>query len=345
MKKILGLISVFLLVFVSTMPATSTSQTYSGIPTFSIVSVVKDSTVSIKTNNFPANDTFKVTMGPYGTLGIGGVVVDSTSSGAGGAFSKTYSIPVSLAGSARIAIRLHSATTGYYAYNWFYNNSTEAKSTTPAPGYSGHPYINIVAVTKNKDVTVYGYNFTMNDTYQVTMGAYGTLGIGGVKVGETKTGSSSTFTLTYSIPPSLAGSEKIAIRLQSPTSGYFAYNWFFNNSTVQDTPAPTPTPVPSTYSGFPWFSISAVKRDSSVTIQAKNFPPNDNFKVTMGAYGTKGINGIFIESTSSGAGGPFAKTYTIPTALAGASKIAVRLESSTSGYYAYNWFYNNTTAP
>jgi hypothetical protein len=24
---------------------------------------------------------------------------------------------------------------------------------------------------------------------------------------------------------------KIAIRLQSPTSGYFAYNWFFNNTT------------------------------------------------------------------------------------------------------------------
>jgi hypothetical protein len=346
MKKNLIYAVILVLVITSTLAATSISQAYSGIPTFSITSVVKDTSVTILTSNFPANDTFTVTMGLYGTLGVGGIVVDTTASGTGGAFSKTYTIPASLAGSERIAIRLQSSATGYYAYNWFYNNSTNAASSTPAPGYSGHPYINIVAVTQDKDVTIEGKNFTLNDTYQVTMGAYGTLGVGGIVIGTTMTGNSSTFELTYSIPASLKGSNKIAIRLQSPTSGYYAYNWFYNNSTGIVTPSPTPTKTAtSSYTGYPSFNISAVKRDSTVTISAKNFPPNDQFKVTMGAYGTKAVNGILVDTTSSGAGGDFQKTYTIPAALAGSYRIAIRLESSSSGYFAYNWFYNNTTTP
>ena len=97
---------------------------YSGVPTFTITSVVRDSSVTILTNNFPANDTFNVRMGPIGTQGIGGILVGTVNSGAGGSFSATFNIPPSLYGSYQIAIRLESPTTGYYAYNWFYNNTT-----------------------------------------------------------------------------------------------------------------------------------------------------------------------------------------------------------------------------
>ena len=45
---------------------------------FSIVSVSRDSTVKIKTYNFPANDKFTVTMGKMGTKGVGGVKVSIT---------------------------------------------------------------------------------------------------------------------------------------------------------------------------------------------------------------------------------------------------------------------------
>jgi len=61
-------------------------------------------------------------MGKYGTLGIGGVVIGTTNSGTGGAFSATYSIPAELKGETRIAIRLDSTTGGFYSYNWFWNN-------------------------------------------------------------------------------------------------------------------------------------------------------------------------------------------------------------------------------
>jgi hypothetical protein len=61
-------------------------------------------------------------MGEYGTYGIGGIVVTTVNSGAGGSFSATYAIPAALVGRSKIAIRLESANGYYYAYNWFYNN-------------------------------------------------------------------------------------------------------------------------------------------------------------------------------------------------------------------------------
>jgi LysM repeat protein len=95
----------------------------SQIPTIEILSVVRNKRVTIQTANFPANTDFSVTMGKYGTKGIGGMEVATTESGSGGSFTATYQIPYVLRGHDRIAIRLQSAS-GYYSYNWFYNNST-----------------------------------------------------------------------------------------------------------------------------------------------------------------------------------------------------------------------------
>ena len=92
------------------------------VPTFIIVSVKRDTTVTIKTANFPANQTFKVTMGPIGTQGLNGTSAGSTNSGSGGSFTATYNIPANLKGSNQISIRLQS-TSGYYSYNWFFNNT------------------------------------------------------------------------------------------------------------------------------------------------------------------------------------------------------------------------------
>lgn len=347
MKKIFRIVLIIMLVLTLLSPFTVKAvKAYSGIPTFSIVSVQKNTSVTIQTYNFPANDTFTVTMGPYGSQGIGGVVVGSTSSGSGGSFTVTYSIPSSLSGSYKIAIRLESPTTGYYAYNWFYNDTTGSAST-PVPGYSGYPWFSISAVVRDTSVTINANNFPANDSFKVLMGPYGTQGVGGIEVATTNTNAGGSFTATYSIPASLAGSYKIAIRLQSPTSGYYAYNWFYNNTTGSSgSPSPTatpgPTPIPG-YSGYPWFSISAVTRDVSVTISANNFPPNDSFTVMMGPYGTYGVGGYVVGTQNTDGGGAFTATYSIPAALAGSYKIAIRLQSPTSGYYAYNWFYNNTT--
>lgn len=100
-----------------------------------------------------------------------------------------------------------------------------------------------------------------------------------------------------------------------------------------------PTSKPAT---IPMFTIAGVVADQSVTIQAADFPAHQQFEVLMGAYGTLGVNVVKVATADSGNGGSFTATYTIPAALQGPARIAIRLQS-VSGYYSYNWFYNNTT--
>jgi LysM repeat protein len=95
---------------------------YAGIPTIWIVSVVRDSTVTVTGKNFPPHVNFDVLMGPYGTKGVGGYYVTSFNSGQGGTWTKTFAIPSALYGSKKIAIRTDSYI-GFYSYNWFWNNT------------------------------------------------------------------------------------------------------------------------------------------------------------------------------------------------------------------------------
>ncbi len=206
------------------------------IPTFSIVSVVKDQTVTIETSNFPANDSFVVTMGRMGTRGVNGIRVETTNSGNGGRFRATYDIPADLRGRDRIAIRLESPTSGYFAYNWFYNNTAGSGGGTGGgddpvtdPGYSGFPTFSIVSVDEDRSVTIRTNNFPPNTSFNVLMGKMGTRGVNGIKVTTIDSGQGGAFTATYQIPAELQGDARIAIRLESPTTGYFAYNWFYNN--------------------------------------------------------------------------------------------------------------------
>lgn len=318
------------------LPVALPASAYTGIPTISIVDVVEDTSVTIKTNNFPANETFTVRMGPFGTQAIGGTVVGTTPSGAGGSFEVTYSIPAGLAGSNMIAIRMDSAS-GYYSYNWFYN-SEDNTPVTPDPGYTGIPTFTIVEVVEDTTVKIRTSNFPANTDFTVRMGPYGTKAIGGVEVATTNSGAGGVFEETYNIPASLAGSSLIAIRMDSPTGYYYAYNWFTNNAS-----GVTPNPDPG-YTGVPTFSIVSAVTDTSVTVKTSNFPANTDFTVRMGPFGTKAIGGTVIETFNTGAGGSFEKTFNTPAGLAGSDLIAIRMDSA-GGYYAYNWFYNDATAP
>jgi hypothetical protein len=97
----------------------------STLPGIIITGAIRDSTVTIRTHNFPANMTFQVRMNRAGTRGVGGVLVATISSGAGGSFTGTYNIPNELKGQTRIDIRLESGE-GYYAYSWFDNITSTA---------------------------------------------------------------------------------------------------------------------------------------------------------------------------------------------------------------------------
>jgi hypothetical protein len=206
----------------------------STIPTISITNVVTDQTVTVQTYNFPPNQNFVVTMGPFGTQGIGGYVVATTNSGVGGSFSATYNIPDQLKGSYRIAIRLQTTHANpFFAYNWFYNNTTGTGGippTQPPPGpvYTGIPTFTVCSVVQNQTVTIRTNNMPPNHTFTVTMGPFGTQGIGGYVVGTLNSGAGGQLTATFNIPPQMAGAYRIAIRTQG--SPWFAYNWFYNNT-------------------------------------------------------------------------------------------------------------------
>jgi hypothetical protein len=323
------------------------SSNASGVPVISIVSVVSDTSVTISGVNFPADQTFTVRMGPYGTYALSGTVVGTKEPASGSSFTATYTIPAGLVGSGKIAIRMDSPQ-GYYSFNWFYNNSTAASTTaTPVlPGYTGYPTVNISSVAKNTSVTVVTNNLPAGQSFTVRMGEYGTKGVGGIVVDTFDSGTGGALTKTFSIPAALADRTKIAIRMDCAL-GYYAYNWFWNNTApvAAGTPVPAGTAVPVVpgYVGIPTFSITSVIKDTSVTISTSNFPKDQTFTVKMGEFGTMGIGGIVVESVPSGTGGVFSKTFTIPAALAGRTKIAIRLETASGYYYAYNWFFNNTT--
>lgn len=312
------------------------------IPTISIVSVDVGKTVTVRTANYPANDTFNVYMNYFGTRGVGGTLVTSVSSGAGGTQSFTFTIPDAYKNERLVAIRLESPTSGYFSYNWFYNQTAApGVPTTGTPGTippGTIPTISIVSVDAGKTVTIQTNNYPANDNFDVLMGKIGTRGVGGTKVTTVSSGAGGAQTFTFTIPDALKADQQIAIRLQSPATGYFSYNWFFNVSSTPGVP-PTGSVPPGT---VPTFSIQSVVKDSSVTIVTKNYPANDTFNVTMGMFGTQGVGGVAITAVSSGAGGAQTFTFNIPDSLKGESRIAIRLQSPTSGYYSYNWFWNST---
>jgi hypothetical protein len=229
---------------------------YSGIPTFKITAVSRNNSVTIETNNFPAEQTFNVTMGPMGTKGINGIHVGTLESGAGGTLVKTYTIPTELYNHAQISIRAQTAHAyPYYAYNWFWNNdanvavaesgtggeptdsTTEADtgtSTSTSTVYYGLPVITITGVVRDATVTFQTYNYPPNVDFFVTMGPMGTQGINGYHVGDFNSGAGGSFPVTMPIPAELAGSYQISIRAQSHHPmpyAYYSYNWFYNNTT------------------------------------------------------------------------------------------------------------------
>jgi hypothetical protein len=104
------------------------------------------------------------------------------------------------------------------------------------------------------------------------------------------------------------------------------------------TPAATGTPVPVV---VPTFRITAVTRDTIVTLSGQSFPVNAKFTVRMGAYGTQGVGGTVAGELTTSATGTVTGTVNIPAGLRGASRIAIRLEGP-GGYYSYNWFWNQT---
>jgi hypothetical protein len=219
--------------------------------------------------------------------------------------------------------------------------------SNPAVSKAVFPSFVIKAVDRDDLVTVQTANLGPYDSYVVTMGPMWTRGVDGYHAATIQTGSSGALTKTFKIPADLVGSDRISIQLESHHTGFYAYNWFYNtdaNLHLIGSPESGPDPVtsPPDYSGYPYFFIKSVDRDESVTIKPYNFPPNQTFDVRMNWMNTRGIAGAVVETVTTDAKGALSETsFWIPGFLKGSDRIAIRLESPVSGYYAFNWFYNH----
>lgn len=330
------------------------------IPTFSVTSIETDDSVTIQTFNFPANDTFVVTMGAFGTQGIGGVQVATTKSGNGGTFNSSYEIPDSLKGTYRIAIRLQSPTSGYYSYNWFYND-TSAVPQQPVyqPPATGGPYpsqgvasssISILSVVEDESVTIEMHNLVPNDVVQIFMNYMGTQGVNGKYVGTLVTDEGGSRKRTIKIPDLFHGDYQISIRVESNISNYVAWNWFYNDTSSAPsqpyvppaTGGPYPSPAPS-YGSNSMISILSVDPDESVTVNIHNLIPNDVVQIFIHYMGTQGVGGKYVSTLVTDEGGTRKRILQIPDLYDGEYQLAIRVESNISNYVAYGWFYNDTS--
>jgi len=203
---------------------------------YSVVGVVQNTSVTIRTSNMPDNVLFAARIGRLGSGGYEWRDAGNLDSGRGGRLKATFNIPAEFAGTPSLVIRLTQAKKNISVDRWFGN--IPGWSGTGGPGtwypwwHGGIPTIWIVSVVRDSTVTVRTNNFPANVSFDVLMGPMGTRGIGGYYVTTFNSGAGGTQVLTFNIPAQLHGSYRIAIRTQSPGTGYFSYNWFYNNTAV-----------------------------------------------------------------------------------------------------------------
>ncbi len=229
MKRLLAVLStlVLLTTLVSTVAAAPSGL--SSFPYFIVTRVDHNAYVYLRLYNFPAGETVKVYEDLYGTMAVNGSLMSSFT--ADNAAEYKVEMAAIVRNQARGAIRLESTDiniSGYFI-NSGGTSATTTTTTTTATSWVV-PTFSISSVDVDNTVTISTADFPAHYTFDVLMNTYGTLGIGGTKVTSIDSGSGGALTFTFDIPSDLKGESTIAIRLESPTGGYYSYNWFHNKS-------------------------------------------------------------------------------------------------------------------
>ena len=217
-----------------------------------------------------------------------------------------------------------------------------------------YPAMDILSVVQNQSVTVQTSYFPANDTFNVLMGLSGTEGIGGILVSRLTTNAGGSFLATFHIPPELQGQQIISIRLESPTSGYYVYDWFYNSTAAvgpnyyptapyyYGTPyyyaTPTWKPIEE---GMPRFDIIGVQKGGSVSVRLINYPANRNYGVYMKDGRSAYTTWYSVTAFNSASGGIFnAGPWYIPAILRYSPQIDLKILDTSRKIYTLNYFDN-----
>jgi hypothetical protein len=239
----------------------------------------------------------------------------------------------------RLCIPSGSGTGGYPTYT----------GGTSAVGAQRTWSFVVTNVDPNVTVSIQTYNFPSNVEFKVKIGN----NVNGTyqwrDVAALDSGNGGSFGADFAIPAEFSGARQLAIRLiQYKKNGKtFSQDQVFYNVAggTGGYPPPPPPPCyghPPCWGVIPTIWIASVVRDNSVTITTRNWPAGVNFQVLMGPMGTRGVGGYQVGTLYSGAGGTLTATFAIPAQLWGSRQIAIRTQNWPTGYYSYNWFWNNT---
>jgi hypothetical protein len=146
--------------------------------------------------------------------------VGTINTGSGGNLTKTYLIPSALRGESQIAVRIQSSKSGYFYYNWFYNqNNWSSGSGSSSSNSSVIPTIKVTSVVKDQTIGILIGGIPKSDHFAVLMAAPGTAAQDATTVFKAENRSASLMRVAVPIPPSLRGLEKIVLRVQNVDSG------------------------------------------------------------------------------------------------------------------------------
>jgi len=186
----------------------------------------------------------------------------------------------------------------------------------------------VVAVKADESVTIRTKDFPLRTHFTVRMDVVGKQGINGTQVGEFDSGTGGVISATYTIPETLHGKIILALRIES-VDGYTAYNWFFNENKAD----------PLTLAQFkPEVMVHEVVKNTSVTIEAKNLPPNTLFWVRVGPYYTFYRDYTFMDSVTSSPEGTLRFPIQLPKSTKDTEYVMVRLDGA--GLFVIDAFNN-----
>ena len=230
-------------------------------------------------------------------------------------------------------------------------NSGQLAGLGPLHGYGGWyngyhliPTFYINSVARDVSVTITTYNFPAGDSFDVLMNVIGTPGFMAFRWLQChlEAGERSLSRSTFRPPYMACGKLRSACRA-TPAQVISRTTGSITTPLLGITGGRGNPPPYYGYGYYPTFFIASVVRDNSVTVVTNNLPANDLFQVLMGPMGAHGINGYPVTTFNTGSGGTQTLTFSVPPAMYGAPQIAIRLQSiSGSGFFAFNWFYNNT---
>jgi len=332
-------------------------------PKFWISNVVRGESVTVGFGDYPDGKTYQVRIGLPGNDFGTGYIVGQVNDAKAPNFNKTFSIPSEVRHKTHLAIYIIDWSDNSHGYNIFtndtgFNHKTEmsftpvyrssAQSAGKSVGIFNGPTVWIGSKGYPNTFDVAFDDFYLPGRYTIFIGP-NIPGQPSIIAGYADETNGPRFTKTLNIPAELKSYGQLKVAVVNAFNGHsgsmaFLYQEGYpyidpqgNFSTVHGTDS-----YGYSSTATPFTNILNVVPDGEITLQVFNFPRDKDFIVTMGPLGTRGIGGYVIGTQNSGEGGSFIVTYPIPSQLHGSDFISIRMESTTSGHFVYDYFQNHS---